>query len=139
MPELSRFGVSLERALLRAFDRWRTRRGFANRSQAIAELVRECLVKQEWEQASGTVVAVVTLVYDPAHHVLSHTLTRTQHAHHDEVLSSQHIHLDARHCLEVVVLKGPAARVKQVADQLCALKGVTHGQAVMTTSGAQFG
>lgn len=136
MASLSRFGVSLDNALLRAFDRWRTRKGFASRSHAIAEIIRAGLVEQEWAETSGPVIGIVTLVYDPSHHVLSHTLARTQHARHDQVLSSQHIHLDERNCLEVVVLKGPAQEVKRLADQLRALKGVKHGEFVMTTGGA---
>ncbi len=136
MATRSRFGVSLERSLLSAFDRWLARQGFANRSQALAELIRESLVKEEWRSPTGTVVAIVTLVYDPSHHVLSHTLTRTQHRHHHTILSSQHIHLDERDCLEVVVLKGPVQQIKQVADRLRSLKGVKHGQVIMTTSGS---
>jgi CopG family nickel-responsive transcriptional regulator len=135
MPSLSRFGVSLERTLLRDLDRWLRRKGFANRSQAIGELVRGALVQDEWKHNRRTVVGTVTLVYDPGHHVLSHTLTKTQHHHHDHVVSSQHVHLDEHNCLEVVVLKGPAGTVKQVADQLRSLKGVKHGQLIMTTSG----
>lgn len=136
MAARSRFGVSLERSLLGAFDRWLARKGFANRSQALAELIRESLVKEEWGSPKGTVVAIVTLVYDPSHHVLSHTLIRTQHAHHHAVVSSQHIHLDEHDCLEVVVLKGSAQEIKQVADRLRSLKGVKHGQAIMTASGS---
>ena len=135
MVARTRFGVSLEQTLLHTFDRWLTRKGFASRSQAIAELIRDGLVQQAWKNANGVVIGVVTLVYDPAHHVLSHTLARTQHGHHEHVLSSQHIHLDQHNCLEVIVLKGKAREVEQLADHLRAVKGVKHGQFIMTTSG----
>ena len=135
MLSLSRFGVSLDRRLLRAFDQWLAKKGFANRSQALAELIRGRLVQQEWESAHGEVVGIVTLLYDPEHHVLSHSLMRTQHAHHDVMVSSQHVHLDAHNCLEVDVLKGPAKDVRALADRLQALKGIRHGQFVMSTSG----
>ena len=81
-------------------------------------------------------VGVLTLVYDPSHHVLSHTLTRTEHSHHDHILSSQHIHLDEDICLEVLILKGLAHEVKNVADRLRALKGIKHSDLAMTTTGA---
>jgi CopG family nickel-responsive transcriptional regulator len=135
MRSLSRFGVSLDRALLQALDRWLRRKGFANRSQALGELIREALVREEWQEARGTVIGTVTLVYDPGHHVLSHTLTRTQHRHHGHILSSQHIHLDEHNCLEVIVLKGRAGELKRIADRLRALKGIKHGQLIMTTAG----
>ncbi len=135
MASVSRFGVSLDRGLLQSLDRWLRAKGFANRSQAIAELIRHALVGEQWRKGEGTVVGTVTLVYDPTHHVLSHTLTRTQHASHHHVLSSQHVHLDERNCLEVVVLKGTPRQVQEIADHLRALKGVKHGQFIMTTTG----
>ena len=104
-------------------------------SQALAELIRERLVQQEWEHAGGQVVGIVTLLYDPEHHVLSHSLMKTQHAHHQVIVSSQHIHLDGRNCLEVDVLKGSATDVRQLADHLQALKGIKRGQFVRSTSG----
>ncbi len=132
MPTRSRFGVSLEQTLLRAFDQWRARKGFASRSQAIARLISEGLAHNPSVPTTGQVIGVVTLLYDPAHHVLSHTLTRTQHTYHSQIVSSQHIHLDEHDCLEVVVLKGSAKQVQEVADRLRSLKGVKHGQVVMT-------
>ncbi len=136
MSSLSRFGVSLDRTLLKTFDAWLAGRGFASRSQAIAELIRDGLVEQEWKDTAGPVIGIVTLVYDPSHHVLSHTLTRTEHTHHERILSSQHIHLDERACLEVLVLKGRAEEIKRLAQRLCSLKGVKHGQMLMTTTGS---
>ncbi len=138
MTGRSRFGVSLDRRLLSALDQWLRRKGFANRSQAIAELIRDALVREEWRTEKGAVVGTVTLVYDPTHHVLSHTLTKTQHTHHDAIISAQHIHLDEHNCLEVIVLKGPSQDVKELADQLRSLKGVKHGQFIMTTSGSSL-
>ena len=138
MSGLSRFGVSLDRALLQSLDQWLRRKGFANRSQAIAELIRDRLVKEEWSSDQSSVIGTVTLVYDPSHHVLSHSLTKTQHAHHDAIISSQHIHLDEHNCLEVIVLKGRARDVKELADHLQAVKGIKHGQFLMTTTGAHL-
>ena len=136
MATLSRFGVSLDQLLLRAFDRWLRQKGFANRSHALSELIREKLVAHQWEAGEGIVIGIVTLLYDPGHHVLSHSLVKTEHAHHDLIVTSQHIHMDAHNCLEVNVLKGSANEVKHLAEQLRSLKGIKHGEFIMTTSGA---
>ena len=133
---MTRFGVSLDRKLLQALDQWLQRKGCASRSQAIGELIRGALVKEEWRTEQGIVVGTLTLVYNPTHHVLSHTLTKTQHAHHAAIISAQHIHLDEHHCLEVIVLKGQVREIQILADHLRSLKGVKHGQFIMTTSGA---
>jgi len=46
-----------------------------------------------------------------------------------------HVHLDAHHCLEVVVVKGSAREVRKLADELIGTKGVKHGKLVTTTTG----
>ena len=51
------------------------------------------------------------------------------------VLSSQHIHLDHNNCLETIILKGKAKELKELADCLIGLKGMKHGQLVMSTLG----
>ena len=46
-----------------------------------------------------------------------------------------HVHLDAHHCLEVVVVKGKPALIKRLSDELIGTKGVKHGKLVTTTAG----
>ena len=65
MGDIIRFGVSLERSLLESFDRLITKMGYASRSKALADLVREKLVEQEWAEGKE-VVGAITMVYD--HH-----------------------------------------------------------------------
>jgi CopG family nickel-responsive transcriptional regulator len=50
-------------------------------------------------------------------------------------VSALHVHLDAHNCLEVLVVKGMAKEVKQIADELLGVKGVKHGKLVMTAAG----
>ena len=38
------------------------------------------------------------------------------------------MHLDHDHCLETLILKGPTAAVRALADRLRAERGVRHGQ-----------
>jgi CopG family nickel-responsive transcriptional regulator len=78
------------------------------------------------------VVGTLTLVYD--HHVreLSEHLVTLQHDHEEMVHSTMHIHLSHRMCLEVIVLRGKARNVQQLADRLIAARGVRHGRLVAT-------
>ena len=46
-----------------------------------------------------------------------------------------HVHLDARYCLEVIVLRGANARIRAIAHTLLGTKGVKHGKLVTTTTG----
>ena len=53
----------------------------------------------------------------------------------DEIVSSVHVHMDEHNCLEVVIVRGKAGRIKEIADRLLSLKGVKHGKLVMTGTG----
>ncbi len=135
MAELTRFGISIDERLLQQFDKMISSKGYVNRSEAIRDLIRGALVEEEWGDANQQTVATVTLVYDHHTRDLADKLTEHQHSHHEEIVSTLHIHLDHHHCLEVVVIKGQASRVRRIADELIGTKGVKHGKLVATTTG----
>lgn len=135
MGETVRFGISMDEELLESFDRLIEQKGYANRSEAIRDLIRAAQVELDWEEGEKEGVGTVTLVYN--HHVrdLSDKLTEHQHAHHDQIVSALHVHLDAHNCLEVLVVRGKVRDVRRIADELIGVKGVKHGKLVMTTTG----
>lgn len=135
MADLTRFGISIDAQLLDRFDQLIDGKGYNNRSEAIRDLIRGALVEEEWDDGSRQTVATVTLVYDHHTRDLADKLTEHQHTHHEEIVSTLHVHLDAHHCLEVVVIKGRADQVRRIADELIGTKGVKHGKLVATTSG----
>ena len=138
MSKVIRFGVSMDSSLAARFDRLIKRRGYGNRSEAIRDMVRRDLVRQEWENPDAETVGTLTLVYD--HHVreLGKRLVDLQHRHHDMVVSATHVHLTHDCCLEVLVVRGRAREVGRLADQLTAVRGVLHGELVATTTGKAF-
>ena len=129
-----RFGVSMDKVLLAKLDAFIKGKGYANRSEAIRDFIRENLVEEEWETGQP-VVGTVTLIYDHDALELPKKLTDLQHHFHKEIISTTHIHLDEHNCLEILALKGQGSRVKGIADKLIAAKGVKHGKLVMTTTG----
>jgi CopG family nickel-responsive transcriptional regulator len=137
MTETTRFSVSMEAELLDLFLARCQRHGYQNRSEALRDLIRESLVKDEW--ASGEeIVGTITLVYDHHGRELTRRLTRVQHDFHDAVLSTLHVHLDHDNCLEIIAVKGAADRVQHVADALIGTKGVKHGKLSATTTGKKL-
>jgi len=138
MTDLTRFGISIDQELLSRFDRMIGDKGYANRSEAIRDLIRAALVEQEWRQDDSETVGTVTLVYDHHTRDLADKLTDHQHSHHDAIVSALHVHLDAHHCLEVVVVRGASRKVKRLADELIGTKGVKHGKLTMTTTGTSL-
>ena len=49
MDDLVRFGVSMDSRLLKQFDKYINQKGYANRSEAIRDLIRSNLVEEEWK------------------------------------------------------------------------------------------
>jgi CopG family nickel-responsive transcriptional regulator len=136
MAELTRISISLENVLLSAFDADIASRGYATRSEAIRDLIRAHLVREGPSDAANDlgdqVVAVVTLVYDHHARELAARLIDKQHHHHNLVVSSLHVHLGERHCLEVSVLRGLVAEVRHLGEELLATRGVLHGDITYT-------
>jgi CopG family nickel-responsive transcriptional regulator len=135
VADLTRFGISIDDRLLRRFDDLIAEKGSVNRSEAIRDLIRGALIEDQWARGNEETVGTVTLVYDHHTRDLSDKLTEQQHSHHDAIVSALHVHLDAHHCLEVVVVRGKAREVKRLADELIGTKGVKHGKLVTTTTG----
>ena len=134
----TRFGVSLDDRLLRRFDSVISRKGYANRSEAIRDLIRDSLVEEEWEDEERETVGTLTLVYDHGTRELTDHLTDLQHSFHKQVISSLHVHLDQHNCLEVLVLRGKSGEIRRRAELLASVKGVKHGKLTMTSTGKQL-
>ncbi len=125
MSEIIRFGVSLEQKLLERFDRLIRKKNYTNRSEAIRDLIRQELVRKDWEEG-GEVAGAITYVYDHHKRDLLNRITDLQHDNQKVIISTQHIHLDHDNCLEIVAVRGRAKDVQKLAEQLRALKGVKH-------------
>jgi len=138
MGNISRFGVAMPKALLEKFDSLISKKNYPNRSQALRDLIRQALVEEEWKLKNKETVGTVTFVYN--HHIkeISDVLTDLQHHYCKEIVSCLHVHLDKENCLEVLVLKGKAEKIKDIADRLIATKGVKHGKLIRTTTGKEL-
>lgn len=125
---MGRVTISLDDKLLDEFDIYIKHKGYENRSEAIRDLLRQRLEQDRLEdnRAEHT-VACLSYVYNHHQRELASRLTQTQHAHHDLVLSTLHVHLDHENCLEIAVLQGATADVRHLAEATIAETGVRHG------------
>lgn len=130
-----RFSVSVPRDLARQLDQMTREKGYDNRSQAVADLIRAGLVEHRQNVGNQEIAGTITLVYDHHKQHVQATLTDIQHDHHEVIISTLHVHLDHHNCLEVLVVRGRAATIKKIADELIAAKGVKHGKLTVTSSG----
>lgn len=128
---LVRFSVAIGGELLRKFDQFRELHRYPNRSEAVRGLMRGALIEEVIADDESEAMGVVTLIYD--HHVsrIARRLTDLQHHHLDRVVTTTHVHLDEHRCLEVILLRGPALQIRDLANDLIATKGVETGRLVL--------
>lgn len=131
---MKRFGVSLEDELLDELDKLVETHAFPNRSRAIRFLIHKHLTEEQWK-SNQEVSGCLVIVYDHHKPNLQNKLTTIQHNYHHLVLCSQHVHLDHSHCMETITLKGKARELQEIADKLIAVKGIIHGELVMSVIG----
>ena len=136
MSNLVRFSVSLEAELLEQFDRYCREGRFATRSEAVRQLLRDTLTSHSWAADAEDAAATLTLVYDHHKTHLAEKLLELQHRHNERVVSTMHVHLDHDHCLEVIVLRGRATALQEMAAELRGLKGIRKGQLVLASTAA---
>ena len=134
MSDIVRFSVSLEDDLLQKFDRYCGQQQYATRSEAVRQLIRDTLTAQAWESESQDAAGTLTLVYDHHRSQLGERLTKLQHDHTEMIVSTLHAHLTHDLCLEVVVLRGPAGKLREIASQLRGMKGIYKGELVMASA-----
>ncbi|CAM2058596.1 putative nickel-responsive regulator [Desulfovibrionales bacterium] len=135
MRQTVRFGVSLDSDLLEKFDALCDERCYQTRSEAIRDLIRSTLIQKEWEEINRNIAGTLTLVYNHHKCDLAQKLIEIQHDSHDVIISTLHCHLDHYNCLEVLILKGPGATIRQLSQRLISAKGVKHGKLTLTTTG----
>jgi CopG family transcriptional regulator, nickel-responsive regulator len=138
MSGLTRFGVSIDSQLIRKFDALVGRKGYATRSEAIRDMIRDSLVEREWEAEDRETVGTITIVYNHHTRELEHALTDMQHKSFHQIVSTLHVHLDAHNCLEVLVVKGMSREIRKIADRLIGTRGVKHGKLTTTTTGKEL-
>jgi CopG family nickel-responsive transcriptional regulator len=125
VSDLYRFGISLDRELIEAFDRHIKAQGYQSRSEAIRDLIREELLRKT-RMEGGLVAGAIVMTYDHHKRELVNRLIDIQHDFHDLIISTQHVHLDHENCLEVIAVKGNAPEIEKLSSALKVLVGVKH-------------
>ena len=133
-PYLARLSVSLPTELLTQLDAMIAGRGLQNRSQMIAELIRHELADHSENQVGVVIAGTITLIYRAESGRVRHALAQTQLTYLKEVISSQHVFLEDDQSLEVLLVQGPAERLRNLCDDLRKIRGVQQTKLVITTA-----
>jgi CopG family transcriptional regulator, nickel-responsive regulator len=129
---MQRLTITIDDDLIAEVDEFIEDHGYANRSEAIRDLLRSGIQALNTKIAgSRNCIATLSYVYDHAARELPKRLTKDFHEHHNLAQATLHVHIDHDSCLEVTVLKGRGTDVKAFADHVIAERGVRHGHIVV--------
>ena len=132
---LARLSMSLPAELSRQLDAMVEERGLPSRSQLIAELIRDELAEHGAALRPEDMLAgTITLVYRGDMGRVRHQLAQTQGEYLKEVISSQHVFLEDDQSLEVLLVQGPARRLRDLCDALRKVRGVQQLRLFTTTA-----
>ncbi|HXY97184.1 MAG TPA: CopG family ribbon-helix-helix protein [Steroidobacteraceae bacterium] len=131
---LARLSVSLPAPLLAELDAVVHQRRLPSRSQMIAELIRQALARHGELQGHVVLAGTLTLIYRAHSGRVRHALAQTQARYIKEVISAQHVLLERGQSLEVLLVQGPARRLRALCDDLRKVRGVQQIELVTTTA-----
>jgi CopG family nickel-responsive transcriptional regulator len=131
---VARIGVSLPPKLLSKFDSLIEGMGYANRSEAIRDAVREYIRKSELSGERGLRAGIISIIYDHDVRGVNDVLVELQHKYHHVIQMTTHMHLDEHNCMEIIIVRGEAAKIKEVRDRLASVRGVTHSDLLLATA-----
>ena len=123
---MQRITISIDDDLGETFDAMIASRAYASRSEAMRDLLRDTV--ERWRQDDSSAVhsvANLSYVYDRRVGSLAERLAGLEHASHDLVISSTTLRLDHEHSLVGVVLKGETIKLRDFADRVGSLRGVS--------------
>lgn len=138
MAELVRLSFSIDQSLAERFEELVQQSEYGNRSEFFRDMIRERLVADEWEIGEGEAVGTITLVYDHHSRGVNEKLTDLQHANHDAILATTHVHLDHNLCAEVIICRGRPSVMRSICDRLRQQRGVLHGALSMSSTGCRL-
>ena len=131
---VARFSISIPNELAEQLDHMVAKRGYKNRSQAVAEMVRSQLAEFKAEVGTESMAGTLTLLYDHRKRNLQSTLSAIQHKYFLIIVASMHVHLEHHNYLEVLLVQGPAKQLHQLTDEIATCKGVKSAKLQLTTA-----
>lgn len=132
MVKITRVSLTLPQELLDELDRSLKAQNYSNRSEAIRDALRDFLASYKWRhELKGEIIGVMVLVYEHDVRGLTDTLIDIQHSSRGIMSTVQHVHIDAKNCLETSVVRGSAGEICKLVDRLGALRGVKQAKLVV--------
>ncbi len=136
---MMRISMSLPKKLLADFDEVLKERGYQSRSKGIRDALQDYIVRYQWMNSmEGQRIGIVTIIYDHHYTGVMENLAEIQHSFRNEINTSMHIHMTDKYCMEIVVVNGDIAEIRDLTERIMRLKGVEHVKLTSTANGEEF-
>jgi len=107
--------ISLNDRILKEINRVQEEMGFSGRSETIRAGLRMLITdKKEKSKLRGVIDAVLLVIHEDKH---SDEVSILRHKYEGLIKTQVHNHLENHKCLEMLVLKGDAEKVKKLAEE----------------------
>ena len=131
MDKVIRTGISFEPKLLKIFDKFIREKGYTNRSEAINDIIRDNLTKDQRVQIVGT----IKIIYDHRIEHYSKNVSNLQHDYHCQIVSAMHTYLDHHKCLTLIVVRGKTERIRKLLHRIRHSKGTKKAELILEKTG----
>ena len=131
---VARISISLPEELLNQLDGMVIERGFESRSQAITDMINQQLIEHRKDLGQDIMAGTINLVYDHSILGVQKQLANLQHEYLAEVISALNVNLKQNSTLSVMLVQGPASKLKLIADRMITCRGVISGKLLMSTA-----
>lgn len=112
--------MSVPEALVAEMDGAIAEGAYKGRSEFMRAAVR-ALLQQRHVPGGDHVHGSITVTYPHGHEV---KLSDARHAYHDVVLSMMHTHCEAETCMDVLIVGGDSARVRELQETLSRMREI---------------
>lgn len=130
--KITRVSLTLPEELLEELDESLKARGYASRSEAFRDSLRDFLSDYKYRRnLKGNIIGVLVLVFEHDVKGLTEAIIDIQHSAGEIITTVQHIHLDSKNCLETSVVRGPAKKIEKLMERLEGLRGVKQAKLMM--------
>ena len=136
---MMRISMSLPKKLLSDFDEVLKDRGYQSRSKGIRDALQDYIVRYQWmSEMEGNRIGIITIIYDHHFTGVMEDLAEIQHGFREEIITSMHIHMTEKYCMEIIIVNGDIQNIRALTEKMMRLKGVEHVKLTSTASGEDF-
>jgi CopG family transcriptional regulator, nickel-responsive regulator len=123
--KVSRISFSLQPSLQTNFERIYGMMGYEGRSKALQIAVQNFVNDFEAKQNPDKfAIGTILILYEHDTRNIDARLTDIGHEHRLVIVSSLHLHLDEKNCLNIMVVKGKIQKILELEKELRGLNGI---------------